>query len=379
MVLHGWCLDDMGRDMSYYEITSLKYKNIRWRVDSKQVSKTNKHVIRKYIDGVEEPKIIELNDSGFEFLWALLEAKGNWRTAEAMSRPEVLKTHSACKASKVRIGNLDEQFKTLLKERSKAFAIIDAKIELLTSDGKHFDQKLADESRKRLSEYKDIDPLLLPEFKTDTGHTRDLYAELINKDRIKAYIYAPSGFGKTYTLVNFSNSLLDNDKGIVPVFIPCKYLLAGSETPIIDYICSNYAYLFVDNSEQNVDKHDMLMHLNLYLKKTKQKVAVILDGINENPDVIGELSNIDGIIPDCSVIVTSRNMIGDSTKINWTDYMKLQLQGLSLDQIREYIASKNIEVPADMLYDQSVLSSPIFLRMFAENMTDCMNITDTLS
>ena len=365
--------------MSYYEITSLKFENIRWQVDSEQVTKTNKHVIRKYIDGVEKPEIIELNDADFEFLWALLEAKGNWRTAEAMSKPEVSKTHQACKASKARIGNKDKQFRALLTERSRAFAITDAKIELLTADGKRFDQKLADESRKRLSEYKDIDPLLLPEFKTDTGKSMDLYAELLNKDRIKVYIYAPGGSGKTYTLVNFSKSLLDKDKGIVPVFIPCKYLLAGSETPIIDYICSNYACLFVDNSEQNVNKTDMLMHLNRYLKATNQKVVIILDGINENPDVIGELSNIDGIIPDCSVIVTSRNMIGDSTKIDWTDYMKLQLQGLSLDQIRKYIASKNIEVPADMLYDQSVLSSPMFLRMFAENMTDCRNISDTLS
>ncbi len=365
--------------MSYYEITSLKFENIRWQVDSEQVTKTNKHVIRKYIDGVEKPEIIELNDADFEFLWALLEAKGNWRTAEAMSKPEVSKTHQACKASKARIGNKDKQFRALLTERSRAFAITDAKIELLTADGKRFDQKLADESRKRISEYKDIDPLLLQEFKTDTGKSMDLYAELLNKDRIKVYIYAPGGSGKTYTLVNFSKSLLDKDKGIVPVFIPCKYLLAGSETPIIDYICSNYACLFVDNSEQNVNKTDMLMHLNRYLKATNQKVVIILDGINENPDVIGELSNIDGIIPDCSVIVTSRNMIGGSTKIDWTDYMKLQLQGLSLDQIRKYIASKNIEVPADMLYDQSVLSSPMFLRMFAENMTDCRNISDTLS
>lgn len=366
--------------MSYYEITSLKFENIRWQVDSEQVTKTNKHVIRKCIDGVEKPEIFELNDADFEFLWALLEAKGNWRTAEAMSKPEVLKTHDACKSSKNRIGKLDKQFKELLKEKSNAFAITDAKIELLTADGKRFDQKLADVSRKRISEYKDIDPLLLPEFKTDTGNTSYLYAELVNnKYRIKAYIYAPGGSGKTYTLVNFSNSLLDKDEGIVPIFIPCKCLLAGSNTPILDYICSNYAYLFVDNSEQNVNKTDMLMHLNRYLKATNQKVVIILDGINENPGVIGELSNIDGIIPDCSVIVTSRNMIGGSTKIDWADYMKLQLQGLSLDQIRKYIASKNIEVPADMLYDQSVLSSPMFLRMFAENMTDCRNISDTLS
>lgn len=242
---------------------------------------------------------------------------------------------------------------------------------------------MIDRSKLLLAEYKKnicdtsciINPLLLADIKSETGVITDLYTEITNNDNMKIYIYAPGGAGKTYTLINFSEFMLSKDEGIIPIFIPVKYLLADSYSPILDYLCLKYANLF-SKEDRVIGKSEILIRLNSYLANTNQKIVVILDGINEEQEnSIKDIYKLDGL-DRCSIIVTSRNTTNALTKFNWTGYKILSLQGLSTEKIRAYIASKSINIPTDFIYDQSTLTSPMFLGMFVESMGNNVSVAD---
>ncbi len=366
--------------MSYFEIKSVKYPNMFWRVEDEAIP-GNKNYVRKYIDNNEKPEMIRYSKAPFTVIQGMTAANGKWCTCEALVSAAAKDAKRTCRIYISRIGNKDPEFSSLI-ELDNGRLRLNAKVEHYIENGKKYDQKLADKSRNLLAEYKvsmgNIDPKLFGDIKSETGAVIDLYAEIINNDKIKIYIYAAGGSGKTYSLVNFSDYILGKNVGIVPIFIPVKYLIADNDSPILDYMCLKYANLFGENNT-TINKGEFLIRLNSYLANTKQRIVIILDGINEEQEKgISDIGKLDGI-DNCSIIVTSRNTTNAMTHLNWTGYKILSLQGLSYEKIRDYIASKNIDIPADFIYDQSVLTSPMFLRMFVESMTDTRVRTDACS
>lgn len=356
--------------MSYYEIKSDNYPNMRWRVENTK----NKNVsVTKYIDGGEEPKTIEHKGEQAKIVFGVTEALGDWKSGEALVSASVKNLAETCNEFRKKLADTDPEFNNLFEARNGRLRI-NAKVE------QHFDsikekQKLVDRSKTLLLEYKrsicntscSIDPLLLADIRSETGEIIDLYTEIINNDNQKIYIYAEGGAGKTYTLVNLSDYILSKNVGIVPILIPVKYLLADGYSPILDYLCLKYANIFSEY-DRTIDKSKILIRLNSYLANTNQKIVIILDGINEEQEECIKDINKLGVLERCSIIVTSRNTTNSLSNLNWEGYKILSLQGLSAEKIRLYIASKNVDIPTDFIYDQSVLASPMFLRMFVESM-----------
>lgn len=180
------------------------------------------------------------------------------------------------------------------------------------------------------------------------------------------------GFGKSTCLQCLNNALIEKaEKGdsIVPIFIDLKDIDTTVDNPICEYLYLNYC-------GEDTDRDKVKDILNGKSKVTeKYKLVIIIDGINEPiADVKGKiLSEVDSYIREIFKSEANIQFV-ISSRVKETDkrfrgFKILQLNGLSDNQIKEYIENKFGALEKGKTINSKlveILRAPFFMSVFSK-------------
>ncbi len=196
---------------------------------------------------------------------------------------------------------------------------------------------------------------------------RQALEQLWNTNHQHTLLCGEGGMGKTVSCVHLWEELLEaGDKAPLPIFLPLNEYNATTQA---ERESKNYLYQFIakeylDDIRLTPELEDALKQL---LKKTNEQPTIILllDGFNEisveENELMVELAEFVRRNQGVQIAVTSRFDIRNYT---WTQgFERLDLSGLSPDQVESYLAKHSILLPeADEV--QALLSIPMMLTLY---------------
>lgn len=194
-------------------------------------------------------------------------------------------------------------------------------------------------------------------------YLKDAFSQKTSRNCI---ILATGGSGKTASLVFICKKFLDENSDVIPIYIQMREVDTTLEKPITSYLYNHFNDK-IDFAMPHELENQFLQNLGKYIVQNQKRLLVVLDGCNETKST-KSLKGIKDIIelPNTTIIASSR--IKDE---NLSEFMTVQLTPLSWKVTKEYLKKYNI--PWEKFNSEN-LQIPFFLHMFIKI---CQNQQDS--